>query len=105
MNNFRDASRLQFNQINTQVRAGTQVIPLNGDFHVLRERYFCTSGLRLEASFFFFHVYESLSSLERPKATPYCLPELTGEVGLVFLSRVHLASTAQTWSCYPRGKY
>lgn len=42
-------------------------------------------------SFFFFQVYESLSSLQRPKATAYCLPELTGEVGLVFLSRVHLA--------------
>lgn len=90
MNNFRDVSRLQFNQINMQVRAGTQVIPLNGNFHVMSERFFCTSGLRLEASFFF-QVYESLSSLQRPKATAYCLPELTGEVGLVFLSRVHLA--------------
>ena len=79
-----------------------QVIPLNGNFHVLKGRYFCTSGLRLEAAIL--QAYESLSSLEKPKTTVYCLPELTGRVRLVFLYRVHLASTAQTWSCYPRGK-
>ena len=69
--------------------ARTQAIPLNENFHTLKERYFCTSGLSLEAVIL--PVDESPDYLERTKATGHSLRDLAGKVSLVFLCSVHPA--------------